>query len=284
MKRNKITKNNSSFPDTLLTIAQVPDAIFHRGAPLETLLAKPCVAIVGSRKLSHYGQAVTAKLASELAKAGVVIISGLALGVDSVAHRAALDAGGITIAVLPCGIDTIYPAGHFGLAKQILQNGGALISEYDGNDLPQKHQFIARNRLIAGLCQAVVITEAAAKSGSLHTAEFALEQGTEVFAVPGNITSPTSEGTNSLIKTGATPVTSAEDILQVMDIEAEQQISTNQRTPEEQTIIELMQNGLDDLVTLRLQSKLEPAVFTQTLTMLEVSDSIKISSGKAVLQ
>lgn len=278
MKRNKITKNDSTFPSELSLLAQVPDALYYRGADLSEILTKPVVAIVGSRKISNYGRAVTTKLTQDLARAGVVIVSGLALGVDSVAHAAALDAGGLTIAVLPCGIDTIYPAGHFGLAKRILQQGGALISEYDGADKPMKHQFIARNRIIAALSKGVIITEAAAKSGSLHTAEFALEQGTEVFAVPGNITSPTSEGTNNLIKAGATPITTADDVLQALGIQrTEETIATS--TPQEARVIELLQQGITDQTELQIVGKLSPNEYSQAVTMLELVGKVSVQGS-----
>ena len=219
---------------------------------------------------------VTEQLAAELARAGVVIISGLALGVDGIAHRGALSVNGDTIAVLPCGIDEIYPRTHFQLGKDILTRGGILLSEYSGGALPRRDQFIARNRLVAGLADAVLITEAAEKSGTLHTANFALEQGKPVFAVPGNITSPNSRGCNQLIKTGATPVTEVRDILEPLGINMQQQtelITANSK--EEQTVINLLQEGITDAHELLANSKLEASLFNQTLTMLEISGAIK---------
>src|SRR5688572_6641342 len=219
MNNNKITLSTSDVPEKLRNIPNPPKQLFVIGKNVNELLNKPCVTIVGSRKVSAYGRAVTMGLAGELAKSGIVIISGLALGVDSLAHKAALDVGGLTVAVLPSGVDKIYPAAHFGLAKQILQQGGALVSEYPDGTPPLKHQFIERNRIASGLGDALLITEAAEKSGTLHTANFALEQGRPVLAVPGNITSPTSAGTNNLIKAGATPVTGVQDVLLALGLE-----------------------------------------------------------------
>ncbi|MDQ5885729.1 MAG: processing protein [Patescibacteria group bacterium] len=260
--------------------------LFYRGEPLEELISKPLVAIVGSRKVSQYGRHVTASLATELAKAGVVIVSGLALGVDSIAHQAALDAGGTTIAILPCGIDKVYPSSHFHLANRILQQGGALVSEYPpGSDSPMKYQFIARNRIIAGLSLGVVITEAAQNSGSLHTAEFALEQGKEVFAVPGNITSATSSGTNNLIKNGAVPVTEVSDIYNVLGISAEATRDLYKpKTKHEAIILRLISQDYGNTEILQLKSSIDPINFNMTLTELELNGVIaQTSSGKWIM-
>lgn len=259
----------------LTELAQPVSDLYYLG-DFPALLDKPLVAIVGSRKVSNYGQTVTIQLATALARAGVVIVSGLALGVDSVAHAAALDAGGKTLAVLPAGLDRIYPANHLGLAKRIVAQGGALVSEYPAEQgAPRKYQFIARNRIIAALSQGVLIPEAATKSGSLHTASFALEQGIEVFAVPGNITSPTSEGTNNLIKTGAHPVTTAQDILEVLGIAEAAQTDHQPTNPAEDAILTHLTSGHHDAGKLLSLSKLAPAIFQQTLTLLEINGTIR---------
>src|SRR5688572_8235522 len=185
MKIKKLTLNQQFFPEKLLTLHDAPKQLFVAGADLSEILQRPAVAIVGSRKVTSYGRAVTAQLAGELARAGVVIISGLAIGVDAIAHRAALDNHGLTIAVLPSSLDHIYPASHYALAQEIVDKGGALISEYpEGAAIAYKGNFIARNRIVSGLSDAVLITEAAEKSGTLHTADFALQQGKDVLAVP----------------------------------------------------------------------------------------------------
>lgn len=185
---------------------------------LMDLLRNPTVAIVGTRKPSAYGIRVTRKLTRELAGQGVTIISGLALGLDSIAHQTCVDHGGKTIAVLPSSIDNIYPRRHRQLARDITDSGGALVSEYTaGSTGPQKHNFIARNRIIAALANLIVIPEASKSSGSLHTANFGLELGIDVLAVPGSIYSPQSEGTNHLIQQGACAVTSTSDILDCLN-------------------------------------------------------------------
>jgi DNA processing protein len=196
----RITPNNKLFPPQLREIAGPPKELFISGNFTEDTWQQPIVGIVGSRKVTSYGQAVTAKFAKELAARGVIIVSGLALGVDSIAHKAALVAGGTTIAVLPSGLDTVYPNSHYGLAREIVAKKGLLMSEYTPKSRAFKSSFIARNRLVSGLASALLITEASERSGSLHTANFALEQGKEVLAVPGPITSDTSAGCNNLIK------------------------------------------------------------------------------------
>lgn len=277
MKSKKVSKQDSAYPSGLLSLAQIPEQLYVRGAPLEHLQGKTTVAVVGSRKVSNYGRQVTEKLVSELAKAGVVIVSGLALGVDSIAHKAALDAGGTTVAVLPCGIDTIYPASHYGLAKRILQSGGTLLSEYPGNDTPQKHHFIARNRIIAALSDGVLITEAAAKSGSLHTADFALELGIDVLAVPGNITSPTSEGANALIKNGAAAITNSNDIFELMNIRP---TTKEHRLPaHDAKTFAVLDSGPATLDEIATQTKLDFSDLQQSLTSLELKGLITLSAS-----
>lgn len=278
MKSKKILLNDPSTPVRILAIPDAPKQLFIAGEELHILLQRPAIAIVGSRKVSPYGTEVTTQLAHDLAKAGIVIISGLAIGVDGIAHRAALEAGGKVIAVLPCGLDKIYPASHHALAQQIIQKGGALVTEYPEATTPYKMNFVARNRIISGLSDAVLITEAAEKSGSLHTADFALQQGREVLAVPGNITSPTSAGTNNLIKTGAIPVTSAQDVLQALHIEItspNRSLAPKGGTPTEQLLLDLLFAGIQDGDELIAQSGLPISQFSQTLTMLEIHGHIR---------
>lgn len=279
MKINKVVIDKNKQFTSVNQLAQKVENLFYLGDSFLELLDTPCVAIVGSRKVSPYGRAVTIKLATELARAGVVIISGLALGVDSIAHQATLEAGGKTIAVLPCGLDTIYPASHRNLAKRILQSGGALASEYDiGGGSPKKYQFIARNRIIAALSQAVLITEAATKSGSLHTAHFALELGIDVVAVPGNITSPTSAGANNLLKIGAHPVTEVADILDLLGIRTVARSSQYQPVNEtERIILACIKNDQASTSEILLHSGLTPSEVTSALTMLEINSVITSS-------
>lgn len=218
-KQIAISRSTRGKLAVLSQLAQPVNNLYYAGNNLLELLDRPCVAIVGSRHPSEYGEQVTRQLVEDLVAAGIVIVSGLALGIDSIAHRAAVDNGGQTVAVLPAGLDNIYPSRHRQLADQIIETGGALVTEYpEGSGPPLKYQFIARNRIIAALADAIVITEAARKSGSLHTADFGLELGIDILALPGNITSPTSGGTNKLIRSGATPVLSSADILELFAI------------------------------------------------------------------
>jgi DNA processing protein len=277
MNVNTLTVKQSAYPSRLLQLASPPQQLYVRG-DLSALLDKPTVAIVGSRSVSPYGREVTSKLAQALAEQGIVIISGLALGVDAIAHRAALDAGGLTIAVLPSSVEHPYPASHRNLAEQIVQQGGVLLSEYPGGAVPYKQNFVARNRIVAGLCDALLITEAAEKSGSLHTARFALETGRDVLVVPGSIYSRTSTGTNNLLKSGATPVTNMDDILQVLGIDT--RTTRSKPIPKgsnlhEQRIIDLIAAGQNDGAELLLQSKLDIAAFNQALTMLEITGKVR---------
>lgn len=277
----ELTISTSVVPKKLRNIPEPPKRLFTMGVDVNELLLLPSVTVVGSRKVSAYGKAVTAALAGELAKAGVLIISGLALGVDSIAHRAALEVGGRTLAVLPSHLANIYPRSHTQLAHQIVAQGGALVSEYTEGEQIYPVNFIARNRITAGLGDVLLITEAAMKSGTLHTARFALEQGKEVLAVPGNITSNTSAGTNNLVKTGATPVTCVEDVLRALGLEPAKTGKTAPKgaTSEEQALLDLLAAGVSDGALLLEQSGLGVAIFNQTLTMLEIRGHIRPLGG-----
>src|SRR5215211_3662720 len=187
------------YPALLREIFDPPVTLYLKGA-WEQCLNSPCVAVVGSRRCSTYGQNAATMLARDLAQRGVTIISGLARGIDAAAHRGALEAGGRTVAVMGTGLDQVYPRDHRKLAQEILAGGGALVSEFPLETPPAPQNFPYRNRVISGLSLGVLIVEAAENSGSLITARLALEQGREVFAVPGNITSRNSFGTNYLIK------------------------------------------------------------------------------------
>jgi DNA processing protein len=214
-----VGRGEPGFPSLLRAIHDPPPGLFIRGAGALDLLARTAVAIVGARSCSPYGSQVARTCARELAAAGLVVISGLARGIDGEAHRGALEAGGITIAVLGCGIDRDYPASHRELAARICRRG-VIVSEYAPGVEPAPWRFPARNRIIAGLARATVVVEARERSGALITADFALEQGREVFAVPGEITSTLSAGSNALLVVGASPYTSSHDVLDALGIEA----------------------------------------------------------------
>ena len=199
------------FPLHLREIADPPRRLRVHGTapPLDAL----AVAIVGSRQATRLGRDVAHKLGADLARAGIAVVSGLAYGIDASAHLGALDAGGYTVAVLGGGLDRIYPRANVPLARRIVAEGGALVSEYEDDAAPRRHHFPARNRLISGLCQAVVVVEASSRSGSLITARLAGEQGREVLAVPGPVTSAASKGCHRLLKEGAALVEDVSDVL-----------------------------------------------------------------------
>jgi len=279
MKINRISPQSSKYLQIISTIAKSPEKLHFIGnLPDERITT---VAIVGSRKPTAYGKEVTHKFAYELASRGIIIISGLALGVDAIAHRAALEAGGKTIAVLANGVDTIYPANHKNLANDIINCGGAIISEYEPGVSARSFQFLARNRIVSGLSDAIIVTEAAIRSGTLSTVSHALEQGREVFVVPGNITSPLSAGCNNLIKQGAHPITCTEDILEIIapNLLQPQSILALGANPQESIIIELLQSGIRDGDELQSQSGIDASEFAQTITMMEITGTIRGLGG-----
>lgn len=210
MKIEEISINSKEYPTNFKNIYDSPKKIYLIGN--KDLLYQKGIAIVGARDATQYGKKIAYNLAKELSEQNIVIISGLAIGIDSYAHKGSLEKG--TIAVLGSGIDNIYPKENLELAREIIKNKGCIISEYPLGTKPERLHFPQRNRIISGLSDGVVVIEASKKSGALITAEFALEQGKEVFAVPGDINKKQSEGTNQLIKDGAILLTSATDILE----------------------------------------------------------------------
>ncbi|MDR5658277.1 DNA-processing protein DprA [Serpentinicella sp. ANB-PHB4] len=210
-----ITILDEGYPEKLKQIDDPPYVIYIKGEKYK--YDKPLISIVGSRKATPYGNWAAYKFAKELAELDIIVASGLASGIDASAHRGCLDGEGFTVAVLGCGIDQCYPASNKGLMNRVLKSG-VVLTEYPPGTLPLKHHFPARNRIISGLSDGIVIIEAAKKSGSLITAEFGLEQGKEIYALPGNINNTSSEGTNKLIKDGAKILLSAEDITEELSI------------------------------------------------------------------
>jgi DNA processing protein len=210
-----LTWEDEAYPQRLKEIDQPPPVLYIRGEYLpDDLFA---VAIVGTRRVTAYGRQITEELASFLAANGMTVISGLARGVDAIAHQTALQAGGRTIGVLGSGVDRIYPPEHRALADQMLERG-AIVSDYAPGTPPDASNFPPRNRIISGLSLAVVVVEAGETSGALITAEFAAEQGREIFAVPGSILAPQSKGTNKLIQNGALPLLSVNDLMQALEL------------------------------------------------------------------
>ena len=213
-----VSRTSPDFPPLLGAIHDPPPGLFVRGTADLELLRSTSVAVVGARACSPYGAQVAKSIARELAAAGVVVVSGLARGVDAEAHRGALEAGAPTVAVLGCGIDRDYPASHRELARLIAATG-LVVSEYAPGVQPAPWRFPARNRIVAGLSRATVVVEARERSGALITADLALEEGRDVLAVPGEITSALSAGSNALLRLGAIPLTRLEDVLEALGLE-----------------------------------------------------------------
>src|SRR5437899_2101729 len=241
-----VGRSEPGFPSLLRELHDPPPGLFLRGGAEIELLSLPAVAIVGARACSTYGGQVARMLGRELAAAGLVVVSGLARGIDGEAHRGALETDGHTVAVLGCGIDRDYPAGHASLAAAITERS-LIVSEYEPGVEPAPWRFPARNRIIAGLCVATIVVEARRRSGALITADFALEEGREVFAVPGEITSALSAGTNELLRLGATPLTEAADVLESLGVAAPERVWP-QVTEVATSLLERLPASVDELI------------------------------------
>lgn len=277
---------DQDYPDNLRLIYDPPPVLFYQGQWDEN--DSQAFAIVGSRKATVYGRKVAEQFGRELAQHGFVIVSGLARGIDSAAHQGCLAAGGRTIAVLGSGSDVIYPRENIKLAEQIKENG-IIITEYPPGTPPWKGNFPARNRIIAGLSLGVLIVEAAIKSGALITADFALESGREVFAIPGPITSPNSQGTNNLIKQGAKLVNQVGDILEEFSapeasVAAFEQQKLFNLTPDEQAVYNCL-----SWEPVRIEELIEKTGWTASrvqtvLTFLELSGLIEQLPGRQIIK
>jgi DNA processing protein len=274
-----ITLKDKDYPPLLRDLLNAPPVLYVAGTlkPEEDRFA---LAIVGTRKVTAYGRQVTEQFAQELAKGQVTVVSGLAHGVDTVAHTAALDGGGRTIAVLASGLDTIYPATNLGLARRIVESGqGALISEFPLGVKPDARNFPARNRIISGLSLGVLVTEAPAQSGALITANFALEQGRDVFAVPNSIYAPGSAGTNKLLQDGAHMVMNVSDILTQLNLFlVPQHIEMQALLPdndEERVLLNLLNHEPMQIDELIRASDLPTMTVTSTLLMMEIKGMVK---------
>ncbi|HEX3246795.1 MAG TPA: DNA-processing protein DprA [Chloroflexota bacterium] len=276
---NVVRVIDSAYPPLLRGIPDAPAVLFLKGElPRED---DPTIAVVGTRRATAYGRQAAEKLAGELARAGVVIVSGLARGIDAVAHNAALAAGGRTLAVLGSGVDRIYPAEHKGLAQRVV-GSGALVSEFPLGEPPDAPNFPRRNRIVAGLARGTLVIEADRESGALITVDFALEQGRDVYAVPGSIFSPASRGTNAMIKDGAKPVMSADDILEDLEMSAVTPVppAATADTDEEAVVLALLSNDpmhIDDIGRL---ARLPMSILGGTLAMMELKGIARQMGGQ----
>ncbi len=274
----KLARSDPRFPPRLKAIFDPPPALYLRGTGEAELLDCRAVGVVGARSCSPYGAQVARMLGRDLTAAGLLVVSGLARGVDGEAHRGALEAGGPTVGVLGCGIDRDYPAVNAALSRR-MEDGGLVVSEYEPGVEPAPWRFPARNRIIAGLCEAVVVVEARERSGALITADFALEEGREVFAVPGEITSSLSAGSNALLKLGATPLTAVDDVLDALGIEriaasAEPDVSDAARR-----VLALVRDGPSGADELTGRAALDAGAISVALTELELAGLVAAADG-----
>ncbi len=280
-ERIKMTRiKDSNYPELLSTIASPPEKLYYRGR--FQLSNNPCLAIVGSRKATPYGKWAAYNIAKRVAEHGVTVVSGLASGIDACGHLGALDAGGETIAVLGCGPDICYPRTNRDLMERIACEG-LILSEYTPGTDPLPWRFPARNRIISGLSYGVLVVEADIDSGSLITAGNALEQGREVFAVPGNINCIYSRGTNKLIQDGATPLTDIDDILDFLEIrkvKPKKHEGIHLGKDENDILRTLQENGIITIDRLCILLGKKPQELGGLITILEMKGKIKVSMGK----
>jgi DNA processing protein len=276
-----LTWNSPGYPDYLREIDAPPPLLYVRGQLAE--IDRWAVGVVGTRRLTTYGRQVTHDLVAGLVRSGVTIVSGLARGIDGIAHRTALEMGGRTIGVLGSGVDRIYPSEHRELAAEIANGRGAIISEYALGEEPDAKHFPPRNRLISGLSLGVLVIEAGEQSGALITTRFALEQGREVFAVPGNITSPSSAGTNRLIQQGAKLVRRADDILEELNLHMVLEKTAVQAvlpaTPAEATLIAHLSAQPVHIDDLSRATGMPSGEVSSTLTLMELKGMVRQVGG-----
>jgi DNA processing protein len=272
--------NASLYPEELADLGDhVPSQLWMRGSA-EILAVRPRVAIVGTRRATSYGLRVTRELAGSVARAGGCVVSGLAAGIDTAAHRAALEAGGATVAILGTGIDLAFTAGN-ALLQEEIANAGALLSELDREDHGTRFTFPKRNRLIAALCTVVVVVEAPIPSGALGTAEIGEKLGRTVAAVPGPIDQPQSAGSNALIQSGAQMVTSSEDLLALAGLAPPARVSRAAPESDEGKVWSALADGAADMDTLCARSGLPAAQCMAAVTALEIAGSIEcVLSGQ----
>lgn len=277
MNSSMINITDAGYPGLLNEIQGAPSPIFVRGTLPEG--TKPTVAIVGTRKATKDGRELARKTAMELAEAGIVVVSGLAMGIDTEAHKGTLKAHGITVAVLGNGIDSVYPVQNERLAREILETGGAIISEYSSDEPSYKYRFIERNRIISGLSLGVVVIEAPEQSGALSTARFAGEQGRSIFVFPNAPHNKNYAGSHALIRDGATLVTKTDDILEDLGIEKTSKTSEKLKELDanEYKVLSVISEAgkpvnIDTIIEL---TTLEPHVVSNIITMLVIEGIIK---------
>ncbi len=270
---NKLTLNEQ-LQNKLDRLDKKVKPLVYLGIDPNSLTDRPMVAVIGTRKPTPYGKQITEQIVSELVATGVVIVSGLAFGIDVLAHKTALSHGGVNISILPSGIKNIYPASNRRIGEEITIKG-CLISEYSAHHQPRKSEFLERNRIIAALSDAILIPEAAERSGSLNTASHAAKMNIPVCAVPGPITSEMSCGTNKLIKDGATLTRTAQDILKLLNLSQDTGKIIAERSPIEQEILEQIKSGIDDSLMIQKNLDLSVSKIQGIMTDLEIDGIIE---------
>lgn len=284
LRENKIEcyfLDDKNYPENLKKIDNPPFILYVKGtiSPEDEL----AIAVVGTRKMTGYGGQVTESLVTELVSAGLTIVSGLARGVDSMAHKAALRADGRTIGVLACGLDIVYPPENVSLVEEIIDGHGAVISEFPLGMQPMPGSFPARNRIISGLALGTVVVEAPEKSGALITARHAAEQGREVFAIPGPVTSPNAAGPSHLIKMGAKLVFNVNDILEELKIESGVKNHESRKivaeNPEEETILSLIKDEAKHIDEIVRESGFDPGKVASIMSLMEIKGKVRNLGG-----
>ena len=279
-----LTPADEAYPEALRQIYDPPAVIYCRGRLLDT--DRNAVAIVGSRRCSLYGISMAERLARDLAQKGVTVVSGMAKGIDSAAHRGALQAGGRTIAVMGSGFRHVYPPGSENLAADIAANG-AVVTEYASNAIPEKGNFPRRNRIISGMSMGVVVVEAARKSGAMITVDMALEQGKDVFAVPGRADTYVAQGTNYLIQNGAKLVTCAEDVMEELKIGSLENVSSglsiehNEISEQQRIILGIIEKAKGiHIDNISVREEIDPRSLGNDLLRLEIKGLVRTIPGK----
>ena len=273
------------YPPLLREIPHPPQSLYVRGAWTEDAQGKTAIAVVGTRKATSEGRALARKFAAAFARAGAVVVSGLAFGVDAAAHAGALEAGGTTWAVLATGTDEVYPRSHAQLADRILAGGGALLSEYPHGTPAFQSQFLARNRIVSGLSRAIVIIEAPHRSGALATARFALDQNRDIFAVPGPAAHPNYGGSHRLIRAGATLVTSPEEVLEDLGLATAGAALRGSESETEEAIVHALRtrSGGMTIDELAAAATLSASEANQAVTMLVLRGLVEEEAGQYVV-
>ena len=280
---NIVEIDSLKYPALLKEIKESPKKLYYKGNWDSSLFEK-CLAVVGSRRMTSYGRQITNKLVSEIAQAGITIVSGFMYGVDATAHKSALEAGGRTIAVMPCGIDVVHPQYQEDLYKNILENNGLIVSEYESTFPPALWTYPRRNRIMAGLSHATMVVEAGEKSGSLITAGFAKKYNRKLFAVPGPLTSSVSKGTLQLIKEGAGIVTSAQDVLAAYGITGPKSLGkcSQPLNKLEQVIVEKLQQEPMEIDALSRLLEISASKIGTTVSLMQLKGLIFEEEGKYV--